>query len=82
MADTNSRHPLNVLGAWFVDDECINCSVCTELAPDVFGRDDEGYSYVKMQIQDNPEQAELFRDALDDCPVEAIGDTEDPSTLS
>ena len=82
MADTNSRHPLNVLGPWFVDDECINCSVCTEAAPDVFDRDEDGYAYVKQYLADDPEQAESFLEALEDCPVEAIGDTEDPSTLS
>ena len=82
MADTNARHTLNVLGAWFVDEDCISCDVCTDIAPDIFGRDDAGASYVKCQGQNDPEQTNLFREALEDCPVEAIGDTEDPSTLS
>ena len=82
MADTNERHPLNVLGAWFVDEACISCDVCTDIAPDIFGRDDNGASYVKFQGQDSPDQVDMFREAVEDCPVEAIGDTEDPSTLS
>lgn len=82
MANPDARHPKNIAGPWFVDDECINCSVCTDAAPQVFDRDEEGYSFVKHHLPQDAEAIEAFREALEDCPVEAIGDTEDASTLS
>jgi len=74
MADTQDKVPGNVDGAFFVDTNCIDCDLCRQTAPENFDRnDDEGYSFVKKQPA-NDEEAQLCRDALDDCPVEAIGD--------
>ena len=51
--------------------------LCRETAPDNFGRnDDGGYSYVIKQPE-NEEEAALCVEALDACPVEAIGDDGD-----
>lgn len=82
MANPDAKHPQNIEGPWFVDDECINCSVCTDAAPMVFERDEDGYSYVAFHLPNDPEAVEAFREALEDCPVEAIGDANDQSTLS
>jgi len=74
MADTQDKVPGTVDGAYFVDTNCIDCDLCRQTAPENFDRnDDEGYSFVKKQPA-NDEEAQLCRDALDDCPVEAIGD--------
>ena len=35
--------------------------------------EDEGYSFVYKQPE-SPEEEELCREALEECPVEAIGD--------
>jgi ferredoxin len=60
MASKEDRYAENLAGAFYVDDQCIDCDACRDCAPDFFRRHDEGgYSYV---------------DALDGCPVEAIGD--------
>ncbi|PTY04512.1 ferredoxin [Verrucomicrobia bacterium LW23] len=73
MADIENRYPENLPGPFFVDNQCIDCDLCRETAPDNFGRnDDGGYSYVyKQPVTD--EEKQLCKEAMEGCPVEAIG---------
>jgi|TARA_R110002167_G_scaffold315210_2_gene520777 ferredoxin len=74
MADIEDKNPENVEGKFYVDDQCIDCDLCRDTAPDNFEREeDEGYSYVYKQPA-NDEEFELCMEALEGCPVEAIGD--------
>jgi ferredoxin len=74
MADKESKYEDNVPGTYYVDDECIDCDLCRQVAPDNFTRnEDEGYSYVYKQPK-TLEESELCEEALEGCPVEAIGD--------
>tara|TARA_R110002012_G_scaffold22762_1_gene78113 strand:+ start:54 stop:287 length:234 start_codon:yes stop_codon:yes gene_type:complete len=74
MADINDIVPENVKGKFFVDTECIDCDLCRETAKDNFTRsDEEGYSYVYKQPENEDELA-LCQEAMEMCPVEAIGD--------
>jgi len=73
MADKTNRLSENVAGKFFVDDQCIDCDACRATAPDNFARSDEkGYSYVSKQPT-NATEAQLCIDAMEGCPVEAIG---------
>jgi ferredoxin len=73
MAELRDRYPENVPGKFYVDSSCIDCDVCRDTAPDNFTRnDDGGYSFVFEQPS-TPEEAELCQEALECCPVEAIG---------
>lgn len=74
MADPNDKLPENAPGKFYVDSTCIDCDACREMAPDNFARSDEnGYSYVSKQPNDDGEE-EQCKDAMEGCPVEAIGD--------
>lgn len=74
MAFLNDRLTDNVRGRFYVDRECIDCDVCRDTSPENFRRNDEnGYSYVFKQPT-TPREEELCKEALDACPVEAIGD--------
>jgi ferredoxin len=74
MADKDARNPENVDGKYYVDENCIDCDVCRQTAPDNFGhQEDEGYAYVMKQPESEDEE-ELCKEALESCPVEAIGD--------
>lgn len=74
MADNTDKQPDNVPGMFYVDTQCIDCDVCRDTAPDFFTRnDDEGYSYVFSQPV-TPEDIDLCQEALESCPVDAIGD--------
>lgn len=73
MADVANKYPENVPGKFYVDNQCIDCDLCRETAPNNFQRnEDGGYSYVFKQPE-NPEEEKLCNDAKDSCPVEAIG---------
>jgi hypothetical protein len=48
------------------------------VSPEIFGRDAARKAYVSAY---RPEDAALFRSALESCPVEAVGDLDDPTTL-
>ncbi|MCS1410133.1 MAG: Ferredoxin-1 [Verrucomicrobia subdivision 3 bacterium] len=74
MAEVENKYPENAAGKFYVDDQCIDCDLCRETAPDNFTRSEEGgYSYVKAQPENETQEA-LCRDAMEGCPVEAIGD--------
>lgn len=73
MANKANKHPENVFGRYYVDVECIDCDVCRDTAPSNFTRqDDDGYSYVYKQPE-NEEEAEQCVEAMESCPVTAIG---------
>lgn len=73
MADVANKVETNTKGAWYVDIECIDCDLCRTTAPDNFiANEDEGYSYVYKQPETDEEIA-LCEQALEECPVEAIG---------
>jgi len=74
MADPTDKVESNVDGQFYVDSNCIDCDLCRQTAPDNFERnEDDGYSYVSKQPE-NEEEEELCREAMEECPVEAIGD--------
>ena len=73
MADAANKYPENVEGKYYVDDQCIDCDLCRETAPANFKRnDDGGHSFVYNQPS-TPEEEALCKEAMEGCPVEAIG---------
>ena len=74
MAELEDRYEDNVVGKYFVDEQCFDCDACREMAPDNFKRNEEGgYSYVYKQPVNAQEEEECKR-AFEGCPVDAIGD--------
>ena len=74
MAELEDKYEENVTGKYFVDEQCIDCDLCRETAPQNFKRnEDGGYSYVYKQPE-NEEEEQFCKEAMDGCPVEAIGD--------
>ena len=73
MADKEEKWAENVEGAFYVDEQCIDCDLCRETSPNNFTREEDGgYSYVYKQPE-NDEELELCIEAMEGCPVEAIG---------
>jgi len=74
MAFKEDKYEDNVVGKYYCDTECIDCDLCREVAPDNFKRnEDGGYSFVYSQPK-NEEEEVLCAEAMDSCPVDAIGD--------
>jgi ferredoxin len=80
MAELEQRWPDNVPGPFFVDDHCIDCDLCRTTAPRSFRRSSGGYSFVGAQPKTPAELAEV-RQALAECPVNAIGEVGAPTPL-
>lgn len=73
MADYKNRYQQNVPGKFYVDDQCIACDACVMEAEKHFSmNDDDGHAYVIKQ-PNNEKQLEECLNALDACPVDAIG---------
>jgi ferredoxin len=77
MANLRDKLSDNAPGKFFVDSPCIDCDVCRDTSPANFRRNDEnGYSYVYKQPETD-EELELCEEAINACPVEAIGEAEE-----
>lgn len=73
MADPNQKVPRNIPGKYYVDNSCIDCDLCRQIAPATMMRDDEsGFSFVFRQPQTEAEIT-MAEEALQSCPTESIG---------
>jgi len=82
MADAANKYPENTSGKYYVDNQCIDCDLCRETAPDNFTRnEDGGYSFVYKQPI-SPEEDALCKEAMEGCPVEAIGCNGDRAAIT
>lgn len=72
MNDPITIHPENVAGLFYVTDECIDCGLCFETAPDTFRLSEDGSQSVVYRQPTDPEELSLAEEALEGCPVEAI----------
>lgn len=83
VADKNDKFDDNVGGvtvinnakySFYVDRECIFCHVCSQCAPKNFKASDDGdHDFVYKQPENEQELHECL-DAMEECPVYAIGD--------
>lgn len=73
MANKSNKYPDNVAGRFYVDKECIACDACVLAAPDHFKmHEEDGHAFVVKQPA-NEDEAALCKEAMEGCPVEAIG---------
>ena len=73
MADKKHKFPQNSEGMFYVDDQCIACDACVIEAPNFFSmNNEEGHAFVQKQ-PNIPEELENCIKAMEECPVEAIG---------
>jgi glyoxylase-like metal-dependent hydrolase (beta-lactamase superfamily II) len=71
MADVTRAYEENVPGNFFVDDTCIDCDLCRQIAPSVF-HEDWDHSFVARQPE-SPEDIHRSAMALVTCPTASIG---------
>jgi len=71
MANPAKAYPENVDGEFFVDDTCIDCDLCRQIAPSVF-RDEGDYSVVYHQPSGEAEFSRAGM-AIVACPTGSIG---------
>ncbi len=73
MADKSRKWEDNVPGKFYVDKECILCSLCSDIAPENFRESDEGDHDLVYQQPAGDEELQKCLDAMEQCPVDAIG---------
>lgn len=73
MAKKEKKWPDNVAGAYYVDDQCIACDACVVEAPKFFRMDDDAGHAVVFKQPKNASDLEDCENALNACPVDAIG---------
>lgn len=77
MADPGQKWKDNKPGKIFVDQSCIACDACVLTAPKVFTmHEEDGHAYVIKQPE-TPEEIAATKEAIEGCPVEAIGNNGD-----
>ena len=72
LIDFERRVPDNVPGRYYVGNQCMDCNLCREVAPTVFGRNDvSGSSFVKKQPA-TADETKRADEAVRCCCVETI----------
>jgi glyoxylase-like metal-dependent hydrolase (beta-lactamase superfamily II)/ferredoxin len=71
MANFNHAYPENIPGNFFVDETCIDCDLCRQIAPSVF-KEDSDHSIVYHQPESAAETHRAAM-ALVACPTASIG---------
>jgi ferredoxin len=73
MASVADKYADNVPGPFYVDKQCILCHLCSDIAPAFFKESADGdHDFVHNQPT-SPEEIKLCTEAMEQCPVEAIG---------
>jgi ferredoxin len=73
MASVEDKYEENITGTYYVDLECISCDTCTMVAKQFFKlTEDCDHAFVVKQPQTTHELS-VCEQALDACPVNAIG---------
>ena len=77
MPNRNEKNPGNVPGPFYVDNTCIDCDRCREIAPAFFRRDDDLGTSIVFRQPSNDEERVQAHEALESCPTNTIGDDGD-----
>ena len=77
MARRNAKLDENVHGVFYVDDQCIYCGLCVEVAPGCFKQHPITENAFVYRQPTTAEELEACRKAAEGCPYDAIGDDGD-----
>ena len=72
MATLTDRVSQNITGKYYVDSSCIDCDQCRAIAPDFFGRTEDGMSFLQKQPT-SAEDIALVDEAMTSCATSSIG---------
>jgi ferredoxin len=71
--------PNNAPGKYYTTDECDGCAYCASVAPDNMNFDKSTNTYFVSRQPLKGEEEERMREAVEDCPVDAI-EVQSPSS--
>ena len=70
--------PNNVPGKYFTTEECDGYAYCASVAPENFEFEKSTNTYFVARQPESSEEEDFIREAMDDCPVDAIRADEPP----
>ncbi len=68
-----NRYEDNVAGKYYVDHDCIDCGLCSEISPQNFCHSLAQDHDIVYKQPTNLEEENACQEAYESCPVEAIG---------
>jgi len=71
-AAERAKLPNNVPGKYFTTEECDGCAYCASVAPENFEYEKASNTYYIARQPQSAEEEEFVREAMEDCPVDAI----------
>jgi ferredoxin len=71
-SDAAQKLPKNVPGKYYTTDECDGCAYCAAVAPDNFEFEKSTNTYFIGRQPNVAGEEEVVREAMEDCPVDAI----------
>jgi ferredoxin len=72
MEEKSDKLPHNVPGDYFVSTDCDGCAYCGMVAPENFEFDKSSNTYFIAKQPGSHDELEMVREAMEDCPVDAI----------
>jgi ferredoxin len=75
------RLPNNAPGKYYTTEECDGCAYCASVAPENFDYEKESNTYFVARQPASPDEEEFVREAVEDCPVDAIRVDENPQPV-
>ena len=72
MEERAAKLPNNVPGDYYVSEDCDGCAYCGMVAPVNFEFDKPTNTYFITRQPQTEGEAEMVREAMEDCPVDAI----------
>lgn len=67
-----AKLPSNAPGRYYTTEECDGCAYCASVAPENFDYEKSTNTYYVARQPQNPEEEDFVREAMEDCPVDAI----------
>lgn len=74
MAELSEKWEDNAPGKYYIDQNCTLCAVCVDIAPKNIKESDDGDHCIVFKQPENDEEIEAMKEAIEECPTEAIGD--------
>jgi ferredoxin len=66
------RLPGNTPGKFYTTEECDGCAYCASVAPENFDYEKSTNTYYVARQPKDRDEEEFVREAMEDCPVDAI----------
>jgi ferredoxin len=73
MATFSDRTPENVPGRYYIDESCIDCDQCRQIAPEIFARNEDTALGFVMRQPVTEDEIALAEEALATCATDSIG---------